>query len=496
VAARSRTVLWGIVLVAVALRVPTLDLQSFWADEAATVDVVRHDLGDLYAVVRDQESTPPLYYLLARIWTVVTGTGEVGLRSLSAVIGVLTVPVVAAVGTRMRGARAGMFAALLVATNPLLIWFSQEARAYALLVLLTALSLLTLLRAVEHPSRARLLAWGAVAALLLATHYFALFPVAGEAAWLAVALRGRTRSLLTALAPVTLAGAALLPLALDQRSAARAHFIADQDLGRRVAQVPKQFLVGYDAPFETLLGVLAAVVGVAALVVLITGRHGPGAPRAQTPRGPRSGGPTVAMTVVTVAALGVPLVFAIVGEDYLVTRNVLAGLVPLLVLIATGAAAIRPPVLGAAVTAVLAASGTTAAVGVALDDGSQREDWRDAVHALGRVPAGHAVVVRPGSGRLAAELYLGKRVRSMRGPALVSGIDVIAVRDRTNDEEVAARGLLLAVPPAIPGLTGGAVRSGSGWAIQRFTLPGAVVVDPVSLVAAAPQSAVLLVNGP
>jgi len=492
VVARSRTVLWGVVLVAVALRVPALDLQSFWADEAATVDIVRHDLDGLYGAVRDQESTPPLYYLLAWCWTQVLGTGEVGLRSLSALFGVLTVPVAAAVGARAGGARAGLLAALLVATNPLLVWFSQEARAYALLVLLAALSLLVLLRAAEEPTPGRLLTWGLAAALLFATHYFALFLVAGELLWLALALRGRPRPLAIALAPAAAAGAALLPLAVDQRSAGRAAFIGQEGLGHRVAQVPKQFLVGYDTPFELLLGVTAAVFALVALAGLVAhrARGGDGGPR---DRWATQAGAVIAMVIATLAALLVPLAFALVGEDYLVTRNVLAALVPLLVLVAAGSAALVPAQLGATVIAILAATGAGATIGVAADDHGQREDWRDAVGSLGDGPRVRAVLVRPGSGRIAAELYLGHGARTLTAPAAVDEIDVVAVRARARDTENAPGGLLLPAPP-LAGATGGRPRSGSGWASQRFGVPAGTVVDPAALVAAAPGSAVVIVT--
>ena len=97
------------------------------------------------------ESAPPLYYALAWVWTQVTGTGEFGLRSLSALAGVATVPVAYLLGAELRGRRAGLMAAALVAVNPMLLWYSQEARAYALLVLLCA-ALAALLR--PRPARA------------------------------------------------------------------------------------------------------------------------------------------------------------------------------------------------------------------------------------------------------------------------------------------------------------------------------------------------------
>ena len=146
----------------------------------------------LLRAIPDSESTPPLYYVLAWLWTQVVGTGEVGLRSLSALLGTATIVVVWALGRRLGGERAGLAAAALVAFNPMLVWFSQEARGYALLALLGALSALLWLRALERPrdgARA-LLAWGAVAALALATHYYAIFLIAPQAAWLALRAPG------------------------------------------------------------------------------------------------------------------------------------------------------------------------------------------------------------------------------------------------------------------------------------------------------------------
>jgi len=167
--ARHRTMLAGIVLLAAVLRFATLGDQSYWFDEATTVHLLRMDLGGMLGAIPDSESTPPLYYVVAWFWAKVLGTGEVGLRSLSALAGTATVAVVYAIGARAVGARAGLIAAALAATNPLLLWYSQEARAYALLVLLAALTVLVLPRALERPTAGRLTAWAALSALAVAT---------------------------------------------------------------------------------------------------------------------------------------------------------------------------------------------------------------------------------------------------------------------------------------------------------------------------------------
>src|SRR4051795_5400997 len=140
----------GLVALGAALRFATLGGQSYHHDEIVTPGrVPRAASGHAMAAVGVSESAPPLYYALAWIWTQLTGTGPWGLRSLSALAGVAAIPVAYLLGRELRGRRTGLVAAALVAVNPMLIWYSQEARAYALLVFFCALSLLYCVRALR-----------------------------------------------------------------------------------------------------------------------------------------------------------------------------------------------------------------------------------------------------------------------------------------------------------------------------------------------------------
>ena len=137
------------------LRLSTLDLQSFWYDEAFTPVHVLHP--SLWATLRSvvhTENTPPLWYVLAWADSRVLGTGEVALRLPSALAGIATVPVAWAIGRELAGRRAAVVCAALVAVNPLFVWYSQEARAYALFVLMAALAMLCFLRAEREPTPA------------------------------------------------------------------------------------------------------------------------------------------------------------------------------------------------------------------------------------------------------------------------------------------------------------------------------------------------------
>jgi hypothetical protein len=151
--------------------------------------------------------------------------------------------------------RAALIAAALVTVNPLLVWYSQEARAYALLVLLAHPR-----DAVRRPPPP--LAVGAVLRARPGHALLRAFVVGPLALWL-VARHPDRRRAVAATAAVGATGLALLPLAIDQSENPGSNFITGTALGTRLLQVPKQFLLGYDAPAEAVFTTLAAGLAVA-----------------------------------------------------------------------------------------------------------------------------------------------------------------------------------------------------------------------------------------
>ncbi len=452
-------------LLAAVLRFATLGTQSIWFDEAATWDVVRGSFGHMLDRLPDGESNPPLFYVLEWGWIRVFGDGEAGLRSLSALAGLLTVPVAYAIGRRVAGPRAGLATAALVAVNPLLVWFSQEARSYALAALLSAVALLLFLHAREADPRGRLLAgWALAAALALATHYFTAFVLLPQALLL---LRDhpRRRSAAAAVGAVAAAGIALLPLLLVQRG--NPYEIAGDPIALRLVQVPKQFLLGYRGPLALPLGLLGAAL-VAGGIWLLATRTDPAARRR-------------ALLVAAIGAAGValPALAALVGVDYLNARNVLPALVPLLAALGAGYGASRAGRAGAALLAALCALSLAIVVAVAADDEYQRADWRGLARALGTADEARSVVVSPANGDLALRYYRPGLQRMGPEGAVVGGVDVVAVAGSPDPGEA----------PALPPLVGdGLGVSGFGeptrtrtstYAILRFPAAGA---DPVQVI--------------
>jgi mannosyltransferase len=320
----------------------------------------------------------------------------------------------------------------------MLVWFSQEARAYALLALLAALSALLWLRALARPSAGRAAAWALVAVLALATHYYAVFLVAAMAPWLALRAPS-TRVRVAVLAPLVAALVALVPLALGQRANDSAAFIRDSPLLTRVAQVPKQLLVGYDAPAERLLAVLSLLVlliaagGLAWLVA--RSRE----PAVQPEPADRARADVLRLAAVAAAALLLPTIAAAAGEDHLVTRNVLA-VAPLGgALAGAGLAAVDRalPRLGSCALATACALGLVAVLGVDTDAALQRDDWRGAVRALAHAGGERLVVATPASALTPLRYYLPS-ARPLAAPgAQTTEIDYLALSERSPGERAA-----------------------------------------------------------
>ena len=164
---------WSLViltLLAALLRLHGLGSESLWFDEGWSAVVARLDGPTLRNVLATQPF--PLYYALLHLWARL-GDGEFSLRLLSALAGALTVPFLYAQVKHFWGASAARWAGLLLAISPLHVWYSQEARMYALGTLWAAMASWAFLRAWAKPA---LKWWGLyvlLSALALYTFYYA-----------------------------------------------------------------------------------------------------------------------------------------------------------------------------------------------------------------------------------------------------------------------------------------------------------------------------------
>ena len=146
--------LLGIVLIGAFLRVYHLGTQSIWLDEAFSVALAKMTLPQMVQATA-ADVHPPFYYFLLHYWIIVFGTSESAVRLLSALFGILAIPMIYVVGRRLFNKEVGLVGALILALSSFNVYYSQETRMYSLMALLALLSMVLLLTflAAEYAGR-------------------------------------------------------------------------------------------------------------------------------------------------------------------------------------------------------------------------------------------------------------------------------------------------------------------------------------------------------
>jgi mannosyltransferase len=409
------TALLMIVGVAALLRFLTLDVQSFSNDEAFTVGLAAGELDAVLSTVRTTESSPPLYPYLAWGWEKAFGTGEAGMRLLPALLGTLLVPVTWAAARVTLPGRCALIAAALVAFSPLLVWYSQEARAYALLALLATLAFLFFVRVLRAPGRRDatvtrdLALWSLLSAAAVLTHYFAVVPLAAQVLWLLAERTDlRRRVVLSAIVPIA-AGVALVPLLRDQNENVPRAWTESFSLSNQLRGSVQEFAVGLRWTWLVQRpGVLVILgLGAAALVLLV----------ARGTRAERSGAAPAAG--VALAVLVAPVVVSLFGDNLVASRNVIAAWPLGAIVVGAGLGAAGARRVGTALAVALCAAMLAIDVSRPLEDRLQRDDWEELMASSGRPGPDEAVAVLRGfeNSRVAA-LYLPGGGEQPAGPTV------------------------------------------------------------------------------
>lgn len=141
--------IWLILSLGLVLRVISLN-QSLWLDEA--INVLATQNFSLLGMITDYAKAdfhPPLFFVILWIWSKIFGIGEVAVRIPSVIFGILTVYLIYLIGNKLYSKKLGLFAAFLLAVNPLHIYYSQEARMYALAALAVSINFFLLIKLVE-----------------------------------------------------------------------------------------------------------------------------------------------------------------------------------------------------------------------------------------------------------------------------------------------------------------------------------------------------------
>ncbi|MFE1326564.1 glycosyltransferase family 39 protein [Streptomyces sp. NPDC058741] len=162
-----------------------LDRGGMWGDESVTYQVAQRTVPQIWRLLHDVDAVHGLYYLLMHA-VLAVHQDEVVLRLPSVCAATLTAGLVAALGVRLSGPRAGLWAGLLYAITPMTGHYAQEGRSYALVAAGAAGATLLLVRAVEGAGTRAWWPYGTVVALTCVLHELAVLVLCAHAATLAL----------------------------------------------------------------------------------------------------------------------------------------------------------------------------------------------------------------------------------------------------------------------------------------------------------------------
>lgn len=176
-----RYALIPVLLLGAGVRLLGLGNENLWGDEAFSVMTALGPIRTLLSSLASGEPHPPLYPALLAIWLRAFGHSEFVARLPSAILGIASIAVTAAIARRFASDddpagrdRTALIAALLVALSPFQVWYSQEARMYAQVSFFAGLATLGLLRLWEgRRGGVPLYVVGLLGAM--GSHYYGLF---------------------------------------------------------------------------------------------------------------------------------------------------------------------------------------------------------------------------------------------------------------------------------------------------------------------------------
>ena len=165
-------ILAAIIVVGAAVRFHMLGARSLWIDEAASVRFATVSWMSFLHTIWDYQANMSLYYFLLRGW-IHLGDSEFMVRSLSVLLGVLTIPAIYFLGKRLFDRATGLTAAALLSLHSFHVHWSQETRAYTLLTFLLVLATWFFLSAMESGRKRDWIAFSVTSALCIYAHVFA-----------------------------------------------------------------------------------------------------------------------------------------------------------------------------------------------------------------------------------------------------------------------------------------------------------------------------------
>jgi uncharacterized membrane protein len=184
-ARRPWLIVAGLVVIGMAIRLVLM--RSIWVDEAISIHQAHMSLGGMIDNLRATDRHPPLHYLILWLTVRVFGDGELAVRGPSILASAALIPALFVTGRELFDRRTGLVAAGFVTIAPLVVWYGQEARMYAIFMLLGTLALWAQVKVLRDGRNRYWAAYAGLTIAMLYTHYFAVIPIAIQQVVFAVA---------------------------------------------------------------------------------------------------------------------------------------------------------------------------------------------------------------------------------------------------------------------------------------------------------------------
>jgi mannosyltransferase len=391
--ARSWPLLVAVVVVlGAAVSVLSLGTASFSLDESVSTTLAESPWHVFSQSLLHREANMSLYYLVLRLWMHLGHSEEV-VRTLSVLASVAALAVLMVLARRLFGRRTAVIGGVLLAVDPLVVMFAQNARGYALSLLLVSASSALFVAALRTPSRRGLwVAYALLSALAAYANFWAaLVPLAHG---VSLAFLPRRTAPWRRLVPTAVGlGVLLVPLALliHATDSSGVNWAAGSSAGKVFSKVRA------DVPHPVIdLAVLAAVAVVVAVVAVVR-RHPKTAFVARH-------WPLVFLLCWLVVPVATVILLSLAYKPLLVVRYLVVCLPPFVLLVAYGVTRLKGTVAAAGLAVVLVAS--AAGLGAFISHGSS-QDWRAAAAAVAdRARPGDGVVVFAPYTRIPFQWYL------------------------------------------------------------------------------------------
>lgn len=164
----------SILVINIIYKVIFLGARDITIDEPFTIFYSQMPFREIFQMLPG-ENNPPLHFLLMHAWITLFGIDPFQVRFLSLIAGVLSSVLIYFIGVRNFSIPVGISASLLFTFSDFNTYLAQEARVYALFILLTLASVSLFLSLIKKLKTAPFILLTGVNILLIYSHFFAFW---------------------------------------------------------------------------------------------------------------------------------------------------------------------------------------------------------------------------------------------------------------------------------------------------------------------------------